>query len=852
MGRLRSNVLWSVVAILSLWSVNGCGGGTKAGPPIFPGRVNLSPASATSLVLGATLNFTASASTASGTNISTPITFSSSDTSVLTLAPNGVACAGHFDVAFTACTPGGTGVAQVTASALGATSIPTYVFVHPPIDSVTVTGVLLDGVPVQEPCLSQSQAMTVEARAFNQGVDITSSVGPFTFSANNPSVVNLIPLVNSAYNFPTNQATATASFPGLTQIFASASGVSSSSFQQPQYQNSQGTTSPALDFFETCPIQSIALELGSAGAQQSGQTTFVASKGTAETATAVLTDVMGNSSLPNTNGGIVLSKIPLTWSTSQPGVLSPATGCQESCALSTPLPGSGTVTASCSPPTCNIGFPVIPASLSTPALVDSCTQFFSAQYPKFINCQQLIPVPVYASPLPPNLIASSCVPGPDTDCPGVGAISGVITGATTSTTVLATSMGCAHVVPSTCSASIYSLSTSGASTGPENPSPVPPNSLLFDLAGDKAYMGSDFGAQVISPSNFGTSNSAFTSLGTVTGNVLATSNNGAAAVFSDTIHTPNQVFIVNNGTAANSSATALNIPGAVAAAFSPDGLKTFIIGCAAGSVPCTPATENTLYVYSALQALQVPITLAGPANANTVAFSSNGAFAFVAEAAGTSSANLTAFNTCDNHQVSAPAVPLPANPLFMKVLPGIHIDGRDSLGFTVPDGMHIFVLDSTGFDVLTAAISLPLPGTTCPQTLTFLSYDGNPSDLVQRIELGKGAIHPVNFFASADGSQLYVASSSDASILVYDFGSGAVTGIELQGNATPVSADMSVDAGTIVVAGSDGMLHHITTSLGGNDQVPLAFPSLPNYLNPFCTFTPTQGPCTLNVVLAKP
>ena len=56
----------------------------------------------------------------------------------------------------------------------------------PSIDSVTVTGILLDGVPVQEPCLSQSQSMTLEAHAFSQGSDITSSVGPFTWSAQNP------------------------------------------------------------------------------------------------------------------------------------------------------------------------------------------------------------------------------------------------------------------------------------------------------------------------------------------------------------------------------------------------------------------------------------------------------------------------------------------------------------------------------------------------------------------------------------------------------------------------------------------------------------------------------------------
>jgi len=57
----------------------------------------------------------------------------------------------------------------------------------------------------------------------------------------------------------------------MTQIYATASGVSSSAFQQPLYQNSQGT-SPVSDFFETCPIQTITLEVGLAGSQQTDQT----------------------------------------------------------------------------------------------------------------------------------------------------------------------------------------------------------------------------------------------------------------------------------------------------------------------------------------------------------------------------------------------------------------------------------------------------------------------------------------------------------------------------------------------------------------------------------------------------
>src|SRR5579864_3615968 len=113
MGRFLSLSLRLAVAFLSFLTITGCGGGPHPGPPLFPGRINLNPGSATSMVLGGTLTFTASVQTASGTNLATPITFESSDTSILNLAPNGVACAGHWDVAFTTCTPGAMGPVMV-------------------------------------------------------------------------------------------------------------------------------------------------------------------------------------------------------------------------------------------------------------------------------------------------------------------------------------------------------------------------------------------------------------------------------------------------------------------------------------------------------------------------------------------------------------------------------------------------------------------------------------------------------------------------------------------------------------------------------------------------------------------
>jgi hypothetical protein len=850
MGRFRSLVLRLAVAVLSISAITGCGGGSHPGPPLFPGRISLTPSSTASLTLGETLIFAATVQTSSGTTLNTAVTFASSDPSILNLAPNGVACAGHWDAGFTTCTPGATGPVTVTASALGGTSVPTYVFVHPQIDNVSVVGVLSNGVAVQEPCLSQTQSMTLEAHAYSQGTDITTSVGQFTWSANNLSVVTLTPLNNSAYNFPTNQATATANTPGITYIYATANGVSSSSFQQPQLTNSQGTTSPVLDFFATCPIQNIALEVGAVG---SGQTTFSVAKGSAsstQTIFATVTDIMGKSSLLNTQGDVVLSKIPLVWTSSQPGSIStPASGCTQSCALALSNPGSATITASCSPPTCNIGFPTIPNAFLTDGVLDStkianCTTYFQALYPQLGSCQEVIPLPVYASPV---FIDPGNLTNPIKQLSPTAAISGVVTGSTTSPTVFASSTGCAHQPPSACNTSAYNVTTA-ASAGNSTQLPVSPNSFLSDPTGSRVWMGSDFGAQVVTPANFGGSATPFASLGSVTGTILASSLSGTSAAFSDTRHTPNQVYIVNFTT--TTAPAALTIPSATMAAFTPDGLKTYIVGAAAqGGTP-----ETSLYIYSALQALQGPIALAGPPSA--IAFSPNAGFTFIAEAG--SSPNLTAYANCTNPAVSpiqpADTVTLPATPILMKVLPALPAGSKDSVGTPIPDGIHILILDSTGFDVITATVLPPtIPpapsNSLCPQQIQL----GGTGHVVQRIELGQGTLQPLNFFFSADDSQLYIVNSTSSSILVYSFGTGSVTGgIELQNSATPLTADMSPDGGTIVIAGSDGLLHEVSTALGGSDSVPISFPNIPNGLNPFCSLDPNGVPCSLNVAQAKP
>ena len=160
---------------------------------------------------------------------------------------------------------------------------------------------------------------------------------------------------------------------------------------------------------------------------------------------------MGNTSLPNTNGRHRTQQDPAdldriaarrTW----PQVRD---ACRP-CIVTTPSTGSGSVTASCSPPTCNVGFPLVPASLSRSALrCPPAPNFFTAQYPQFISCQQLIPAPVYAETAVSGLVTGATTPAPCSPPPP-----GVRPGDSRKL----------HAAP------LYSLSTAKAATGGRKPS----------------------------------------------------------------------------------------------------------------------------------------------------------------------------------------------------------------------------------------------------------------------------------------------------------------------------------------------------------------------------------------------
>ncbi len=400
---------------------------------------------------------------------------------------------------------------------------------------------------------------------------------------------------------------------------------------------------------------------------------------------------------------------------------------------------------------------------------------------------------------------------------------------------------------------MYDFSSGKSVVGAANPIPSTPNSMLFDLTGDKIYMGSNYGAEVITPANFGTSNSPFSGIGTVTGNALAVSPNGNFAIFSDTLHAPNQVYVANLTNASSPVVTPLNISAATAAAFSPDNQKAFIFGKDSNNNP-------NLFVYSTFQALQT-VPLPAGTSVSAITFSTNGAFVYLAEPSlGGAGPAVSVLNNCDNSPYTdsikgTSFIPLTSAPVAFKAL---------------PDGIHFIALEDGGvIDYITAQYADTTFGMAAtpqkPAQFLCSGVVGGTTEYAltvghntpQTINLNLGSIHPINFFTSADGSLIYILASDLNSIIVYDFATNSVTGgiqlISTAGgvNPTPLSADMTVDGGTIVVAGSDGYVHQVSTSIGGSDIVQNQFPNLPNYYNPFCTNS-SKGPCPLNLVLAKP
>jgi len=305
----------NLLALLALLAIAGCGGGSSNKNTVAV--VSLTPTSV-SIVAGDVAQLTVSAANSSNTPVNTTFTFNSSNPSLVSISPSGLICGGVWDSTFVVCNGKNaagnplTGTATVTASAGGVSSGPVIVSIHPNVTSIQVTGANLTG---PNPCVSHGNTQQFTAKAFNGTTDVTSSIGSFSWTSSNGTVVSV-----------DSNGLATANNPGSAGIVASVGSVTSQSVP-----------------FNTClPVRIVLHVTGDPPGQPTEATTLTV----AQTQT-LQADIIDQ------NGAVVLGA-PVSIFSNNPAVAT-VTGATSGATLTGVSPGGTGLLAVCAPPTCGAG-----------------------------------------------------------------------------------------------------------------------------------------------------------------------------------------------------------------------------------------------------------------------------------------------------------------------------------------------------------------------------------------------------------------------------------------------------------------------------------------------------------------
>ncbi|MGH9668740.1 MAG: hypothetical protein ACRD3A_01325 [Terriglobales bacterium] len=491
-----------LIFMLSL-GLSGCGGkGSSTTSTAKVATVTLAPASI-SLQKGAVFQVAVAVQDKDGKPILTQTpTFASSNAAVVTVSNGGLLCAGTWDSLITpiVCTPAAaSGTSNLTAAAGGITSNTVVVSVHDHVDNIVVCRQsdpnpcpLLAPTTVID-CRSGTQATgvtpvnqteQVRASAYSGGVDITSTVGTFSWFSSTTAVAtvaNAGPSTTPALNG--NEAIIQAVSPGQTSISASISGTNSV---------------PAT--FLTCSPATISIDVPTPTLPDTAFSFSIAA-GANKLLESKVIDTMGTT----------ITGVALTWASSQSAAATVDTAGKVTGAA----PGVSLITASCTPPSCNLNL--------------SATTFSNQVYSN--------------------------------------AVTATITGTAAATTVYATTTaapaagGHTDLIP-------ISTSTNTAGTAIALPTDATINSLLINPAGTRAYLGSSKGLVVVDV----VANTVSSTVTNLPGTALVVSPNGQFVVTSDT--GAGKVYVFDTG---SNLVTTLNIAGATHAAFTTDSFKAYIV-----------------------------------------------------------------------------------------------------------------------------------------------------------------------------------------------------------------------------------------------------------------------------------
>jgi hypothetical protein len=651
----------------------GCGQKSTTNPNKVA-HVTVTPATL-SMVAGDVTSVSVSAENSSNGAVTATFTFSSSNTKIATVAPNGSVCGGVWDSLFVVCNGNDslgnpiTGNATITVTSQGITSGPVAVSVHPSVTSITV-----DPITPSTACSSVADTHQFVAHAFHNATDITSLVGDFTWIPTDSSVVSI-----------DANGLAKASGPGVAGIIARLG----------------STTSPATNF-KTCMPVLIVLHING---DPAGVPTESVTLNTTETRViqADMVDELGK----------VTPNAPVTILSNNPQVASLA-----GTTLTGVSPGGAGLMAVCAPPGCGNGInqPVYSNlfRVSVNGTSPATTVYAASSFPPPINTT--IPlIPIDTSKTPP--VAGTAI-----------ALNGT------------------------------------------------PNSMIFTLAGDRAYIGSAVGLLVLDTS----ANTVSVATPIAVGKVLAVSPDGNTAIVSNAPTepvVPNQrVWVFNRS---SNTVSTFVLAGAISGAFDNDSFRAYI-----------GADNGNVYVFSPFLST---LTLTPGGSSTGVAPLASGPFTYFANSTG-----MTAFSTCDNSLQASP--PTTSTPLLIG---------------TVKNADQIIALNATGLDVETVTVTQPGSGF-CPANVSYSN---------QFIDFGQGAFAAHQLLVATNGSKVVVLPVGIPKIFEAIPGGGPGF-ISLPAAATePLSGGLTLDGATLWVGVGGANTVDRIDLLGSTDnlQIPMSF-----------------------------
>jgi trimeric autotransporter adhesin len=337
------------------------------------------------------------------------------------------------------------------------------------------------------------------------------------------------------------------------------------------------------------------------------------------------------------------------------------------------------------------------------------------------------------------------------------------------------------------------VSTTPPKPGPPITVPGVPNSIVFDRAGVRAFIGTNNGLAILDA----TSNIATLATPIPIGKVLAVSTDGTKALISNSANDPSTGLPIDQFPSeqrlwlfdqAASTVTTFIVPGIVAATFDDDGFKVFGVG----------SNGNLAVIATTLT--QVTTNIGGVSTDVTTLPS--GPFIYAANSAG-----LEAIATCNN--------------VKQLTNPPVHDSSTIQLVGTPRNQNQVIALEATGVNVETVTTS----ALAAPVTITPANCQQNVSYSNQFIDFGLGAFTAHQMLVSSDAVHIVVLPAGIPKVLVAVPGAGP-SSINLPAGATqPLTGSLTPDGNTlwVGVAGTNTMDRINLVSGADEVQIPTSF-----------------------------